>query len=83
MTASERREIQAISDRISRTEIVRAMLEAGNYDQALTLLEKLKQAYSDPLKKQLVQHLINDATKKRNASNGLLRKITSRFKRPR
>jgi thioredoxin-like negative regulator of GroEL len=75
-------EIRAITDRISKTEMARALIEAGKFDKALELLSKIKDSYSEPEKKRTVQHMIEETIKKRNASRGIIEKITGRFRRP-
>lgn len=82
MNAEQEHEVRVISERIARTEMARALIDAGKYDKALVLLQKIKDSYSDPDKKKMVQHLIHQALEKQAASRGIIEKITGRFKRP-
>lgn len=82
MNAEQEHEVRVISERIARTEMTRALIDAGKYGKALALLEKIKASYEDEDKKNMVQHLINQAREKQAASRGIIEKITGKFKRP-
>ena len=79
---NQNQEVQAITERISKTEMARALIEAGKFDKALEMLNKIKDSYVEPEKKRSVQFLIEETTKKKNASQGIIEKITGRFRRP-
>ena len=79
---NQEQEIQVISERIAKTEMARALIEAGKFDKALEMLNKIKDSYSEPDRKRTVQHMIEETIKKRNASQGIIEKITGRFRRP-
>lgn len=79
---NQEQEIQAITDRISKTEMARALIETGKFDKALEMLNKIKDSYQEPDRKRTVQHLIDETLKKKNASQGIIEKITGRFRRP-
>jgi len=78
----QNQEIQVITDRISKTEMARALVEAGKFDKALVMLNKVKDSYPEAEKKRLVQHMIDETLKKRDASQSVMQKITGRFRRP-
>jgi len=78
MTQSQ--EVRAISERISRVEMARALIDAQKYDEALRILENLKGAYSDPKMREKVQFMIEDTLRKKPKS--LISKISGRFMRP-
>jgi len=75
-------EIRAITDRISKTEMARVLIDGGKFDKALEMLNNIKDSYQESEKKRLVQHLINETIKKKNVSQGIIEKITGRFRRP-
>jgi hypothetical protein len=79
---NQEQEIRAITDRISKTDMARALIEAGKFDKALEMLFKIKDSYQEPEKKNSVQYMIEETLKKRNASQGIIEKITGRFRRP-
>jgi hypothetical protein len=79
---NQEQEIRAITDRISKTDMARALIEAGKFDKALEMLYKIKDSYQEPEKKNSVQYMIEETLKKRNASQGIIEKITGRFRRP-
>ena len=79
---NQEQEIQVISERIAKTEMARALIEAGKFDKALEMLNKIKDSYSEPDRKRTVQHMIEETIKKKNASQGIIEKITGRFRRP-
>ena len=79
---NQEQEIRAITDRISKIDMARALIEAGKFDKALEMVYKIKDSYQEPEKKNSVQYMIEETLKKRNASRGIIEKITGRFRRP-
>jgi predicted negative regulator of RcsB-dependent stress response len=79
---NQEQEIQVISERIAKTEMARALIEAGKFDKALEMLYKIKDSYQEPERKRTVQHMIDETLKKKSASQGIIEKITGRFRRP-
>lgn len=75
-------EIRAITDRISKTEMARELIDAGKFDKALEILNKIKDSYQEPEKKRTAQYLIDETLKKQKAAQGIIGTITRRFRRP-
>lgn len=61
-------EIQHLSARIQRTEMARALIEAGNYDKALELLQRIRDSYdpqTEPAKRRYVEWMLSEVRNKR------------------
>ena len=78
---NQAQEIQVLSERIAKTEMARALIDAGKFDKAFEMLNKIKDSYQEPEKRRTVQYLIDETLKKKN-SQGIIEKITGRFRRP-
>ena len=51
-------ECRALTDRIQKLEMARALADAGQVERALELLRKLRFAYAEPDKRKMVDWLI-------------------------
>lgn len=61
-------EVQHLSARIQRTEMARALIEAGKYDQALALLQRIRDSYdpqTEPDKRRYVEWMLNEVRNRR------------------
>lgn len=76
---NDTQEIRVISERIAKTEMARALIEAGKFDKALEMLSKIKDSYQEESKKKTVQYLIDETLKKKASQSitGRLSKLLS------